>query len=59
MEHFNLHQIEQFLQLQLEIVGSADHLKASNDSQFWGDREKDTISSMTITTSMTSGRINL
>lgn len=57
MEKFNVYQIEQFLNLEREVLSSADHMEVANRGNFWGDHEDDTISSMTITTSMTSGRI--
>ncbi|MEN5196966.1 hypothetical protein [Sphingobacterium faecium] len=51
MEKFNTHEIEQFLQIDKEVIGSADHYEIANKGGIWGG-EQDTVSSMTITTSL-------
>lgn len=39
MEKFSKEQIEQFLKIEKEIIGSADHSAISNKG-FWGDEEE-------------------
>lgn len=43
MEKFNAHQIEQFLQIEKEVICSADHIEIANKGKFWSD-ERDTVS---------------
>lgn len=50
MEKLNAYQIEQFLQIEREIIGSADHQEIANKGNIWSD-ESDTVSSISITTS--------
>lgn len=51
MDKFNAYQIEQFLQIEKQVIGSADHYEIANRENFWGE-DKDTISGITITTSL-------
>lgn len=51
MEKFNAKQIEQFLQIEREIIGSADHHEIANRGNIWGE-DGDTVSGITITTSL-------
>jgi len=51
MDNFNANQIEQFLQVEKLVIGSADHYEIAQRENFWGD-DKDTISGITITTSL-------
>lgn len=50
MEKLNAYQIEEFLKIEREVTGSADHYEA-NFVGIWGGNG-DTVSSMTITTSL-------
>jgi len=51
MEKFNANQIEQFLQIEKEVTGSADHHEIVNKGNIWGE-DVDTVSGITITTSL-------
>lgn len=55
MEKLNAHQIEQFLHVEREIIGSADHYEIANRGNILGD-DGDTVSSITITTSFAVGQ---
>ncbi|SKB88658.1 hypothetical protein SAMN05660226_03624 [Parapedobacter luteus] len=52
MEMLNKNQIEQFLQIEREVVCSADHIENSNYGNFWGEVEG--LYTITLTTSMTT-----
>ena len=54
MEKFNAYQIEQFLKIEREIIGSADHHEIASKGNIWGDGG-DTVSSISITTSFAAG----
>lgn len=51
MEKFNVNQIEQFLQIEKEVIGSADHHELANNENVFGD-DVDTVSGITITTTL-------
>lgn len=56
MEKLDANQIEQFLKIERDVTGSADHIEVANKSKLWSG-EDDTVSSMTITSTMIGGGI--
>lgn len=56
MEMLNKNQIEQFLHIEREVVQSADHVDVANRDRLWWIGDQETISGLTITTSMTTTR---
>lgn len=58
MEMLNKNQIERFLQIEREVVCSADHVDVANRDKLWWT-EEETISGLTITTSMTTTKLGV